>query len=377
MQDEDKEKLAKLKAALPEPAPSPDWTVFVDESHWGINYNDTVTAFYAISDQRKKKAFARYKKLIMDLDPDREVKSSQVSDRINIEALKASKGSRALYAFCCSNNAVLSSASALQKSLATCYLIETYLFPVKSLLKQIAQQFPAPEISVKIVIDRMTQLDTGSAFANAAPCFLQYLASVCSTKDVRFHLSYTSMDSPLSPGVQIADMMAGAYRKQMTYQNTDPKIKMLPISYTEIVYPNDYLHDSLFLSIYGRLAIFNQQNVIGQNNVLQTAPVHLASVLDEFRGYLKFLQDQPKHFIDTGLATLQNNYGELFSKLDTYTPPTRVTDLNVVLSDLGRYRSSCTHLTIQDEQAAISSIKRVAELMPRYAKYLQSIAGLS
>ena len=373
MQDQDNEKLQVLKTQLPvQPADKASWSVYVDESYWGLDFNNhMVTSFYAIDDKKKKALYQKYTEQIISRNPDIEIKSSLVSDWLNTEAIKASKGFKAIYGFCESNHATIANASAVHDALALAYLIETYLFPIEHILLDLKERVVLPKLQVKIYIDQRTALAPSSDFAIMAPYFLAYLENKYSDKNLQIELSWRMLDSAHSIGIQIADMLCGAYRKQKTYSLTEPDVKMLPITYFKQVCPNNYHYDHELMAIYGMLAIYNQAKIAIKGTNLSAIAKHLPEILDDFKGYIKFMQQQTKELQNQLLKQLKANYEQLFSHLENIGHPDSLSNLSTVLNDLGRYRNLSINLTANAEKAAIADLNSVWATLPKYKEYVK------
>lgn len=373
MQDPDKKKLQVLKTQLPlPPVDKACWSVYVDESYWGPDFNNRmVTSFYAIDDKKKKALHQKYTERIISRNPDIEIKSSRVSDWLNTEAIKASKGFKAIYGFCESNHETIANDSSVPDALALAYLIETYLFPIEHILLELKDRVALPKLQVKIYIDQRPKIEPSSDFLLMAPYFLTYLENKYSDKNLQIELSLRTLESAHSIGIQIADMLCGAYRKQKTYDLTEPDVKMMPITYFKHVCPNDYHYDQKLMAIYGMLAIYNQAKIAIKGSELSTIATHLPEILNDFRGYIKFMQQQTKELQDQLLKQLKANYEQLFSHLENIGHPDRLSDLNIVLGDLGRYRSLSINFTANAEKAAIADLNSVWMTLPRYKEYVK------
>lgn len=378
MPDQDNEKLQVLKTQLPvQPADKASWSVYVDESYWGpdFHHNHMVTSFYAIDDTKKKALNQKYTERIISRNPDIEIKSSRVSDCLNTEAIKASKGFKAIYGFCESNHETIANDKsvhdALALALALAYLIETYLFPIEHILLELKDRVALPKLQVKIYIDNRTELDPSSNFSLMAPYFLTYLKNKYSDKNLQIELSWRTLDSAHSIGIQVADMLCGAYRKQKTYELTEPDVKMLPITYFKQVCPNDYHYDQKLIAIYGLLAIYTRAKIAIKGSELSTIATHLPEILDDFKGYIKFMQRQTTELQDQLLQQLKANYEQLFSHLENIGHPDRLSNLNVVLCDLGRYRILSVNLNINEAKAAIADLNSVWFTLPKYKEYVK------
>lgn len=373
MQEQDKEKLQSLKAQLPvPPVTKASWSVYVDESYWGPDFhNRMVTSFYAIDDEKQKALHQKYTERIISRNPDIEIKSSRVSDWLNIEAIKASKGFKAIYGFCESNHEAIANDNSVPDTLALAYLIETYLFPVEYILRELKERVTLPKLQVKIYIDSRPNLEPSSGFSLMAPYFLTYLENKYSDKNLQIELSWQTLDSEHSIGIQVADMLCGAYRKQKTYELVEPAVKMLPITYFKKVCPDDYHYDQELMAIYGLLAIYNQAKITIKGSELSAVATHLPEILDDFRGYIKFMQRQTIESQDQLLTQLKTNYDQLFSHLDNIDRPGRLSNLNVVLGDLGRYRHLSVNFTVNEEKAAIADLNSVWVKLPKYKEYVK------
>ena len=204
MQDQDNEKLQVLKTQLPvQPADKASWSVYVDESYWGpdFHHNRMVTSFYAIDDTKKKALNQKYTERIISRNPDIEIKSSRVSDWLNTEAIKSSKGFKAIYGFCESNHETIANDKSVHDALALAYLIETYLFPIEHILLELKDRVALSKLQVKIYIDNRPELEPSSDFSLMAPYFLTYLENKYSDKNLQIELSCRTLDSAHSIGI--------------------------------------------------------------------------------------------------------------------------------------------------------------------------------
>ena len=375
MKDQGKGKLQVLKTQLPvQQTDTAGWSVYVDESYWGPDFNNRmVTSFYAIDDKKQKTLHQKYIERIISRNPDIEIKSSRVSDWLNTEAIKASKGVKAIYGFCESNHETIANDSSVPNALALAYLIEIYLFPIEHILLELKERVALPKLQVKIYIDNRTALEPSSDFSLMAPYFLTYLENKYSDKNLQIELSCQTLDSAHSIGIQVADMLCGAYRKQKTYKLTEPDVKMLSITYFKQVCPNDYHYDQKLMAIYGMLAIYNQAKIAIKGSKLSTIATHLPEILDDFRGYIKFMQQQTKELQDQLLKQLKANYKQLFSRLENIGHPDRLSNLNIVLGDLGRYRSLNVNFTANEAKAAIADLNSVWVTLPKYKEYVKKV----
>ena len=125
------------------------------------------------------------------------------------------------------------------------------------------------------------------------------------------------------------------------------------------------------MAIYGMLAIYNQAKIAIKGSELSTIATHLPEILNDFRGYIKFMQQQTKELQDQLLKQLKANYEQLFSHLENIGHPDRLSDLNIVLGDLGRYRSLSINFTANAEKAAIADLNSVWMTLPRYKEYVK------
>lgn len=378
MNQDNKDKLIQFKNDMPKSKKTykeqldNNWNIYIDESYYENN-GKIVTAFYAINNQRRKAAFKNYRDQIMSLNPNVEIKSAYVSDQVNIQAVKASKGFRAIYQFCTANNNIIHDNSNIRKSLTFVYLIETYISPIDQLIKEIKQKYPAPVINIMINIDSRPLMEPNSNFAKCVPYYLNYLSNKNSNDQIDIRLNWQTLDSATSVGIQIADMRCGAYRKQKTYQDTDPNINMLPISYLEINYSNDYHYDSLFLSIYGMLSIINQNDISKAPKLITIS--HLSDILDKFRNYMDYLQKQSSPIQIQALNVLKTNYDKMFKLCPNRTKTNHITSLSNPLADLGKYRTLAVNFSPEEDAKAVKNFNDIWQKMPKYQEFINTITN--
>lgn len=162
-------------------------------------------------------------------------------------ALETTKGYRAK---CVINDLNLVEINKELESIKLAINIYAYLMPLKQILKQIKQVTKADNILVQIIIDNLSNFHPGSEFDLYSRYFLDLIEKECNSTKVNFKLTWTMMDSKKSIGIQITDLICGAYRKEIKYRKFQPDIKLIPFKYLKFHENEKILENRDFLQVY-------------------------------------------------------------------------------------------------------------------------------
>lgn len=236
------------------------WTVYVDETYLN-QMQKIVTSFWAVKKQNEKDIFAQYKNLVYAADTKDEAKSTMVSDFLNTQALSTTQGHAAVYVISSFDTSQIDQNHKEEKKFRTAVSIYAYLMPLDRILKQIKYKTANKQnVAVKVIIDRLENFEPGSPFSNYASYFLDKIAQQNNSARIKFLLSWGMEDSKKSIGIQIADMMCGAYRKEKMYQKFQPDVRLIPFKYEKFNANEDLFHNPTFLQTYALVRLLPEMS---------------------------------------------------------------------------------------------------------------------
>lgn len=254
------------------------FNIYIDES---ILFHQTedkttpthfLTAFYVIEQKLVTKLNTNYQNTIYFDGSTKERKSNQVPDKINRLALEVAKKymtsvfilERTAYNYEEFND--------WKQNIHLTLELLSYIQPIQNILTSLKKIVTAPKIFVNVIIDRTTQncIDPCQSFNQS---FLQELAKNASDINTSFKISYQTADSQNSYGIQVADMLAGAYRKEIVYRQSDHPVKLIPFQYEKKILNPVLENNSDFLKIFGHI-IFEQIPTLKWNQIKADEPIN-------------------------------------------------------------------------------------------------------
>lgn len=182
----------------------------------------------------------------------REIKSTSVSDKRNCLALRiAQKYLTAAQIF------QYQYAPINKKSANLAFELRCYILPLEQLIQKLRDQSEANRVLCNIFIDQTSQ-NNASPYQEYNQQLLNSIAQKLSTEQQLVDCSYNTLDSKESYGIQAADMLAGAYRKELTYQENSDPTQIIPFSYNrQVISFTDFSEDQDFLKLLGLIAYNN------------------------------------------------------------------------------------------------------------------------
>lgn len=211
-----------------------------------------IVAFYTIKAKDIERLNCAYKQTIYANKATHEKKSNQVSDKTNRQALEIAQN-YLVNATVLERSAIdYSQFGAWKKNMYLSLELLSYIQPIKNILWQLKNCAKTAEIIVDVVIDRTSQncID---------PCLslnkqlLDRLAQEVSDSDNCVVINYQTVDSKESYGIQVADMFAGAYRKELSYHRNEPLVSLILFPYQRKILDSELKQNSDFLKILGQL----------------------------------------------------------------------------------------------------------------------------
>lgn len=260
----------KQNNVIKENSPRENWSIYVDETYFRSVQSEQkidrfITGFFAVADKNYRALENNYLKTVYtDTLPNTEIKSSYVSDQLNVKALMATRGWDALYKVRLAPR-MLPKENQKQNAFLTAYRYANYVLPTISIIKKIIEQTHAQQLNVKIHIDHRDEMEQGTAFYKYCNEILYMIKhEIQERTDCLLGLSLDLVNSQENIGVQVADMLCGAARKQLLYSEFEPNNRLIPFKYELDKEPVDVLWDKGLMYIYGvieRLETEQKENI--------------------------------------------------------------------------------------------------------------------
>ncbi|WP_297818622.1 DUF3800 domain-containing protein [uncultured Lactobacillus sp.] len=183
----------------------------------------------------------------------KELKSSNVSDTVNKKALEIVKPYLA-QAYIYQRPAYISNKSnANAQLIQQALILQSYIYPLKVIIQDLRKQNPDVDLKLHINIDETNlnkQLDNQYFTFKVLNKILDELGE----RD-KVSFSYNICDSKKALGIQIADMLAGAYRKQEKYENSGDNTQIIPFQINRIKEQGEPIKNDTFLNLYGMISL--------------------------------------------------------------------------------------------------------------------------
>lgn len=252
------------------------FNIYVDESILYNQANEDIvathffTAFYTIEEKKLDQFNQDYHQNIYANGAKKERKSTSVPDQVNRLALEVA-GKYMTNAFVLERQAYdYSKYADWKQNLFLSLELMSYIQPIQSILKVIKKVTNASKIIVNVIIDQ-TNRNSVDPCLSLNKEFLNRLAQENSDDQTHFEINYETVDSKLSYGIQAADMLAGAYRKELVYKQSNYTTNLIPFDYDKKVLASSLEDNSEFLQIFGKL-IYQQIPQVQWNSLQKQEP---------------------------------------------------------------------------------------------------------
>lgn len=234
------------------------WEIFVDETYLSkINEKNTssiATGYYCIPTKRKTEVYKKYKKTVYAKRQDIEIKSTFISDQMNIKALQASRGVGALYLIQQSTLGYVADECLDTDVAKKAILLTNYLAPIEKLVKKIRTKVTTPKLQINICLDEKQQFQDDN-FKCWANYLMNNLSKKLSTEKLSISIVVTIGISANSIGIQIADMLCGGFRKDYLYSSIEDHSPLIPFKYILLNRFDSAFEDSNFLITYALISL--------------------------------------------------------------------------------------------------------------------------
>ncbi|MDK8085607.1 DUF3800 domain-containing protein [Lactobacillus paragasseri] len=235
-----------------------EFHIFIDESiSFQSQSNNTTEKFYTgflvISTFQLKDLYNRYFQKIYHSHYKKEKKSVNVSDTMNRLALDIVKPfltnayiyRRPTYH---KNDTTLDN-TIMQQVL----MLQSYIYPIKRIIEDLRQQNPVINLKLNIYLDQTNLNSQLESEYFSCKLLSQIIKNLGEENNVFF--TYQTCDSKPELGIQMADMLVGAYRKQEKYAANDDNTTLIPFNVTSMIDTLAFQNQDTFLKLYGLVSI--------------------------------------------------------------------------------------------------------------------------
>ncbi|MCQ5246773.1 DUF3800 domain-containing protein [Lactobacillus gasseri] len=235
-----------------------EFHIFIDESiSFQSQSNNTTEKFYTgflvISTFQLKDLYNRYFQKIYHSHYKKEKKSVNVSDTMNRLALDIVKPfltnayiyRRPTYH---KNDTTLDN-TIMQQVL----MLQSYIYPIKRIIEDLRQQNPVINLKLNIYLDQTNLNSQLESEYFSCKLLSQIIKNLGEENNVFF--TYQTCDSKQELGIQMADMLVGAYRKQEKYAANDDNTTLIPFNVTSMIDSLAFQNQDTFLKLYGLVSI--------------------------------------------------------------------------------------------------------------------------
>lgn len=235
-----------------------EFHIFIDESiSFQSQSNNTTEKFYTgflvISTFQLKDLYNRYFQKIYHSHYKKEKKSVDVSDTMNRLALDIVKPfltnayiyRRPTYH---KNDTTLDN-TIMQQVL----MLQSYIYPIKRIIEDLRQQNPVINLKLNIYLDQTNLNSQLESEYFSCKLLSQIIKNLGEENNVFF--TYQTCDSKPELGIQMADMLVGAYRKQEKYAANDDNTTLIPFNVTSMIDTLAFQNQDTFLKLYGLVSI--------------------------------------------------------------------------------------------------------------------------
>ncbi|OYS24684.1 hypothetical protein CBF66_04335 [Lactobacillus taiwanensis] len=235
-----------------------EFHIFIDESiSFQSQSNNTVEKFYTgflvIPTFQLKDLYDRYFQKIYRSRHRKEKKSVNVSDMMNrlaLDIVKPFLNSAYIYQRPTYHKHNDSFDNAIVQQVL---ILQSYIYPIKKIIEDLRNQNPTVDLKLHVCLDETnlnSQLDNKYF---SYKLLSQIVKNLGEEKHVFF--TYQTCDSKQELGIQMADMLVGAYRKQEKYAASDDNTILVPFKVTPMIDTLDFQDQEVFLQLYGLVSL--------------------------------------------------------------------------------------------------------------------------
>lgn len=235
-----------------------EFHIFIDESiSFQSHSNNTTEQFYTgflvIPTFQLRELYDRYFQKIYRSHRKREKKSINVSNTMNRLALDIVKPFLTS-AYIYQRPTYHKQDTSLDKAIVQQVLIlQSYIYPVKRIIEDLRHQNPTVDLKLHIYLDQTNLNSHLESEYFGCKLLFQIIKSLGEENPVLF--SYQTCDSKKELGIQMADMLVGAYRKQEKHGVNDENSSIIPFKVTSMIDTLDFQDQDTFLKLYGLVSL--------------------------------------------------------------------------------------------------------------------------
>ncbi|WHS04960.1 DUF3800 domain-containing protein (plasmid) [Ligilactobacillus salivarius] len=236
-----------------------NWDIYVDETFGGSGSGSYwITSFIGIPSDKKEKIFKDYHDLVYQYTDRDEVKGREVSDRLNTKALMVLKNKGCVFAINKSRkNNVLFEKSKDMALINIAHYLQYYIYPLKHVIYQICRNKcrDEEEFNLNIYLDKASFVESEAFQRIAIRIISKMLTELCEKYEIKIDFELSLLDSKSNMGIQLADMLCSAYRKNISYCEVEGDVELIPFKYFLKIQEVPPLDDVEFLSTYALVKI--------------------------------------------------------------------------------------------------------------------------
>lgn len=252
------EKIMILKKLFQPHRHTKEFHIFIDESISFQSQSDNTTekfytGFLVIPTFQIKKLYDRYFQKIYRSRRKKEKKSVNVSDTMNrlaLDVIKPFLTSAYIYQRPTYHKQDTPFDNAIVQQVL---LLQSYIYPIKRIIGDLRQQNPTVDLKLHIYLDQTNLNSHLESEYFSCKLLSQIIKSLDEENHVLF--SYQTCDSKQELGIQMADMLVGAYRKQEKYFASDDNTILIPFKVTSMTDTLDFQNQDTFLKLYGLVSL--------------------------------------------------------------------------------------------------------------------------
>ena len=132
-------------------------------------------------------------------------------------------------------------------------MLQSYIYPIKRIIEDLRQQNPVINLKLNIYLDQTNLNSQLESEYFSCKLLSQIIKNLGEENNVFF--TYQTCDSKQELGIQMADMLVGAYRKQEKYAANDDNTTLIPFNVTSMIDTLAFQNQDTFLKLYGLVSI--------------------------------------------------------------------------------------------------------------------------
>lgn len=132
-------------------------------------------------------------------------------------------------------------------------MLQSYIYPIKRIIEDLRQENPTVNLKLHIYLDQTNLNSQLESEYFSCKLLSQIIKNLGEENNVFF--TYQTCDSKQELGIQMTDMLVGAYRKQEKYAASDDSTILIPFKVTSMIDTLDFQNQDIFLKLYGLVGL--------------------------------------------------------------------------------------------------------------------------